>query len=189
MDGRCHAVIFRYSSTTGSGGYQSSYQSGGGRDANAATGGRTEPAPRFTSRFLKNKSVREEQQPSYSSGGGHNNNDGKYGSDNKGLLRSRTSANLDEDMPTDDGSNVSAYSPYAKSHYGSDLSRSRSSHALKSRETSPDRPVSSHSGTVYTQLVQKAPKLTVLFIFFIKDKTFLTQIFLHFFTLLFSRQY
>lgn len=148
MNEQWHTIIFRYGSTTGSGGYQPSYQSGGSRDANATTGGRTEPAPRFTSRFLKNKSVREQQQPSYSSGGSNNNNDGKYGSDSKGLLRSRTSANLDEDMPMDDGGNASAYSPYGKSHYGSDLSRSRSSHTLKSRETSPDRPISSHSGTV-----------------------------------------
>lgn len=135
---------FRY----GTSGYKSpssTYQSPRETDSAAAASGskylnntRTEPAPRFTSRFLKNKSIQEETpgKPSYG-------NDGKYTSD-KGLSRSRTSANLEEDLPDD--TNVSAYSPYSKNHYGSDLSRSRSSHALKSRETSPDRPVTNSSG-------------------------------------------
>lgn len=135
-----------YSVRYGTSGYKSpasSYQST--RDipdtATTASGSkyqnntRTEPAPRFTSRFLKNKSIQEEN-PSKPS----------YGSDNKGISRSRTSANVDEDL-LDDTSNTSSYTPYSKNHYGSDLSRSRSSHALKSRETSPDRPLTNSSGT------------------------------------------
>lgn len=136
-----HFLILRY----GTSGYKSpsSYQSP--RDADTAASGskyqnnsRTEPAPRFTSRFLKNKSIQEENpsKSSYSS-------DNKYTSD-KGLSRSRTSANLEEDLQDD--TNTSPYSPYSKTHYGSDLSRSRSSHTLKSRETSPDRPVTNSSG-------------------------------------------
>ncbi|KAL4119250.1 hypothetical protein QTP88_012089 [Uroleucon formosanum] len=130
----------------GTSGYKSpSYQSP--READTSASGskylnntRTEPAPRFTSRFLKTKSIQEENpsKPCY-------NSDNKYTSDKGGLSRSRTSANLDEDLPDD--TNTSAYSPYSKNHYGSDLSRSRSSHALKSRETSPDRPVTNASGT------------------------------------------
>lgn len=131
----------------GTSGYKSpssSYQSPRETETAASSGSkylnnsRTEPAPRFTSRFLKNKSIQEETpgKSSYA-------NDNKYTSD-KGLSRSRTSANLEEDLPDD--SNASAYSPYSKNHYGSDLSRSRSSHALKSRETSPDRPVTNSSG-------------------------------------------
>lgn len=135
--------IFRY----GTSGYKSpsSYQSS--RETDTATSGskyltnsRTEPTtPRFTSRFLKNKSIQEENpsKPSYSS-------DSKYASD-KGLSRSRTSANVEEELQDD--TNASSYSPYSKNHYGSDLSRSRSSHALKSRETSPDRPATNSSGT------------------------------------------
>lgn len=133
--------IFRY----GTSGYKSpSYQSH--READTAASGskylnnsRTEPAPRFTSRFLKNKSIQEENpsKSSYSS-------DNKYTSD-KGLSRSRTSANIDEDLQDD--TNTSPYSPYSKTNYGSDLSRSRSSHTLKSRETSPDRPITNSSGT------------------------------------------
>ncbi|XP_025423851.1 RING finger protein nhl-1 isoform X2 [Sipha flava] len=130
----------------GTNGYKSpsSYQSP--RESDTAASGskyqnnsRTEPAPRFTSRFLKNKSIQEENpsKSSYSS-------DNKYTSD-KGLSRSRTSANLEEDLQDD--TNTSSYSPYSKTHYGSDLSRSRSSHTLKSRETSPDRPVTNSSGT------------------------------------------
>jgi len=134
--------LFRY----GTSGYKSpsSYQSP--READTSASGskylnntRTEPAPRFTSRFLKNKSIQEENpsKPSY-------NSDNKYTSDKGGLSRSRTSANLEEDLPDD--TNTSTYSPYSKNHYGSELSRSRSSHALKSRETSPDRPVTNASG-------------------------------------------
>ncbi|XP_060860723.1 RING finger protein nhl-1 isoform X2 [Metopolophium dirhodum] len=130
----------------GTSGYKSpSYQSPREADTSASgskylNNSRTEPAPRFTSRFLKTKSIQEENpsKPSY-------NSDNKYTSDKGGLSRSRTSANLEEDLPDD--TNTSAYSPYSKNHYGSDLSRSRSSHALKSRETSPDRPVTNASGT------------------------------------------
>jgi len=129
----------------GTSGYKSpSYQSPREADTSASgskylNNSRTEPAPRFTSRFLKTKSIQEENpsKPSY-------NSDSKYTSDKGGLSRSRTSANLEEDLPDD--TNTSAYSPYSKNHYGSDLSRSRSSHALKSRETSPDRPVTNASG-------------------------------------------
>jgi len=135
--------MFRY----GTSGYKSpSYQSPREADTSSTASGskylnntRTEPAPRFTSRFLKTKSIQEENpsKPSY-------NSDNKYTSDKGGLSRSRTSANLEEDLPDD--TNTSTYSPYSKNHYGSDLSRSRSSHALKSRETSPDRPVTNASG-------------------------------------------
>lgn len=139
----------------GTSGYKSpsSYQSPRETEAATASGGskyqnnnaaRSDSTPRFTSRFLKNKAIQEENpgKPSYG-------DDGKYtGASDKGLLRSRTSANVEEDLQDD--TNVAPYTPYSKNHYGSELSRSRSSHALKSRETSPDRPVSNSSGT-YTE--------------------------------------
>lgn len=136
---------FRY----GTSGYKapSSYQSPRETDTSASgskylTNSRTEPTPRFTSRFLKNKSIQEENagnRPTDSSSS-------KYTPDAKTLSRSRTSANLEDDLLLQDDTNASPYSPYSKTHYGSELSRSRSSHALKSRETSPDRPVSNSPG-------------------------------------------
>ncbi|VVC44455.1 Hypothetical protein CINCED_3A009566 [Cinara cedri] len=125
----------------------STYQSPREAESAAASSGskylnnttRAEPAPRFTSRFLKNKAIQEEN-PSKS----NYSNDGKYTSaSDKGLLRSRTSANLEEELQDD--TNAAPYTPYSKNNYGSDLSRSRSSHTLKSRETSPDRPVTNSS--------------------------------------------
>ncbi|XP_050539540.1 RING finger protein nhl-1 isoform X1 [Daktulosphaira vitifoliae] len=121
----------------GTGGYKSSsssYQSP--KEPDTTTSGSkylNRTTPRFTSRFLKNKSIEEDpSKSSYSS-------ESKY--NDKGLLRSRTSTNLDEDLYQDDPGTSPYSSSYSKNHYGSDLSRSRSSHALKSRENSPDRPV------------------------------------------------
>ncbi|XP_050433247.1 RING finger protein nhl-1 isoform X2 [Adelges cooleyi] len=124
----------------GTGGYKSSSSYQSPKEPEPASSGSkylNRTAPRFTSRFLKNKPI--EEDPSKSSYG----SESKY--NDKGLLRSRTTANLDEDQP-DDPVTSPYSSSYSKNHYGSDLSRSRSSHALKSRETSPDRPLTSSSG-------------------------------------------
>lgn len=59
------------------------------------------------------------------------------------LARSKSTHNLGDDDDEEDVIAANSPAAYLANRYGSDLSRSRSSHAIKSREPSPDRPASS----------------------------------------------
>ncbi|XP_073971070.1 tripartite motif containing protein thin isoform X3 [Rhodnius prolixus] len=64
------------------------------------------------------------------------------------LARSKSTHNLGDDDDEEDVIAANSPAAYLANRYGSDLSRSRSSHAIKSREPSPDRPASSGTGAL-----------------------------------------
>lgn len=72
------------------------------------------------------------------------------------LARSKSTHGFGEDADAElDDNTPSSYYPASylaskAANSGNDLSRSRSSHVLKSRENSPDRPLSTTTGIVYT---------------------------------------
>ncbi|XP_065206518.1 RING finger protein nhl-1 isoform X2 [Planococcus citri] len=130
-----------------------------------------EPKSRFTSRFL-NKSKSTAMAPTtdeddYLQGTGRRysgNDDSAYFrrepaaytsfKDRKArLARSKSTHGFGEDLEGDlDENSASSYYPASylaskASNAGNDLSRSRSSHVLKSRENSPERPLSSNTGS------------------------------------------
>ncbi|XKL65321.1 hypothetical protein PGB90_008741 [Kerria lacca] len=130
-----------------------------------------EPKSRFTSRFLnKNKSTGKTPpvEDDVLQGSGRRflgNDDSFYTSrrepaytsykDRKArLARSKSTHGFGEEMDGDLDDNTSPSSYYPSSYLaskatntGNDLSRSRSSHVLKSRENSPERPLSTNTGT------------------------------------------
>lgn len=131
-----------------------------------------EPKARFTSRFLnKSKSTGlapadEEDFVPVSSGRRYSGNDDSFYTSRRDpgysalkerktrLARSKSTHGFgeDADIELDDSTPLSyypaSYLASKTSNSGNDLSRSRSSHVLKSRENSPERPLS-NAGIVY----------------------------------------
>lgn len=78
------------------------------------------------------------------------------------LARSKSTHGFGEDLEGDlDENSASSYYPASylaskASNAGNDLSRSRSSHVLKSRENSPERPLSSNTGITFVRIIFKS---------------------------------
>lgn len=130
-----------------------------------------EPKSRFTSRFLnksKSTAMAPPDEDDFHQGTGRRysgNDDSIYSRREPGytsfkdrkarLARSKSTHGFGEDLEGDlDDNTASSYYPASylaskASNAGNDLSRSRSSHVLKSRENSPERPLSSNTGIIF----------------------------------------
>lgn len=140
---------------------------------NANRNDEPEPKARFTSRFLNkgkgtSSAPHDDDEPVPNSGRRYSGNDDSLYSARKEpgytsykdrkarLARSKSSHGFGEDMDVDLGDDNPASSYYPASYLANkasnssnDLSRSRSSHVLKSRENSPDRALASAAGMVH----------------------------------------